>query len=147
MRRYQSRHGRRRLFRERRRLDPFFATLLCLLSLRLSDPLVTASFTAGRRYLNPEPRTSLAEVDQQMAPQFENLNKSLIELLETLAAKIHGMICEFFCVIVSSEKGTSKNKETDDPVHEKAVLENLMDLLLTKKMCSINFLFPKLPKT
>ena len=32
-------------------------------------------------YLNPEPRTLLAELNRRMAPQFEKLNKALIELV------------------------------------------------------------------
>ncbi|CAA2985828.1 GPN-loop GTPase 3 isoform X3 [Olea europaea var. sylvestris] len=34
------------------------------------------------KYLNPEPQTLLAELNQHMAPQFEKLNKSLIELVD-----------------------------------------------------------------
>ncbi|XP_042509569.1 GPN-loop GTPase 3-like isoform X2 [Macadamia integrifolia] len=33
-------------------------------------------------YLNPEPRVLLPELNQQMAPQFEKLNKALIELVD-----------------------------------------------------------------
>ncbi|KAG6388079.1 hypothetical protein SASPL_153276 [Salvia splendens] len=33
-------------------------------------------------YLNPEPQTLLAELNQRMAPQFGKLNKSLIELVD-----------------------------------------------------------------
>lgn len=32
-------------------------------------------------YLNPEPRTLLAELNQRMGPQFAKLNKSLIEMV------------------------------------------------------------------
>lgn len=35
----------------------------------------------GLSYLNPEPQTLLAELNQRMAPQFGKLNKSLIELV------------------------------------------------------------------
>jgi len=32
-------------------------------------------------YLNPDPEVLLAELNQRMAPQFEKLNKALIELV------------------------------------------------------------------
>ncbi|CAN4094204.1 unnamed protein product [Withania somnifera] len=33
-------------------------------------------------YLNPEPQLLLAELNQRMAPQFQKLNKSLIEVVD-----------------------------------------------------------------
>lgn len=35
-------------------------------------------------YLNPEPQTLLSELNQRMAPQFQKLNKALIELVSFL---------------------------------------------------------------
>ncbi|KAL8119032.1 hypothetical protein AgCh_016510 [Apium graveolens] len=40
----------------------------------------TSRFTVC--YLNPEPQTLLAELNQRMAPRFKKLNKSLIELVD-----------------------------------------------------------------
>ncbi|XP_075521136.1 ribonuclease 2-like, partial [Primulina tabacum] len=66
--------------------DYFVMALNMYYHYNVSEVLINAGYVASDfvsfSYLNPEPQTLLAELNQRMAPQFGKLNKSLIDLVD-----------------------------------------------------------------